>query len=122
MLLQQSWGLPPLNSALHFRAHVAQFLRHNAATQPSADALTHSHPGMLHTQVKAGHVQTTPLAASGGASGVGASIASYVEACDADMVVLGSRGLHGWHRWGHTRCTEINTGSKSVPARSWIYC
>jgi hypothetical protein len=54
---------------------------------------------LLCPQVKAGHVQATPLAASGGASGVGASIAKYVESCDADMVVLGSRGLHGWHRW-----------------------
>jgi hypothetical protein len=54
---------------------------------------------LVRLQVKAGHVRTAPLAAAGGASGVGASIANYVEACDADMVVLGSRGLHGWQRW-----------------------
>lgn len=49
-------------------------------------------------QVKAGDVQATPLAASGGASGVGASIAEFVAAANADMVVVGSRDLHGWQR------------------------
>lgn len=53
---------------------------------------------LVWAQVKAGNVQATPLAASGGASGVGASIANYVEEHKADMVVLGSRGLHGWQR------------------------
>lgn len=36
--------------------------------------------------------------ATGGASGVGASVADYVLEANADMVVLGSRGLHGWQR------------------------
>lgn len=56
-------------------------------------------PSCFVLQVKSGHVRTTPVEASGGASGVGASIAQYVESCDADMVVLGSRGLHGWQRY-----------------------
>lgn len=64
-------------------------------------------------QVKAEHVRIKPLAAEGGASGVGASIADYVESCDADMVVLGSRGLHGWHRCVHSAEVQLHNAHGS---------
>lgn len=65
-------------------------------------------------------MHTTPLAAHGGASGVGASIASYVESCDADMVVLGSRGLHGWQRCeaGRVSPRGANTCSSRTACQS----
>ncbi|KAF8069390.1 TSEN2 [Scenedesmus sp. PABB004] len=49
-------------------------------------------------QVEDAAVKVAALAATGGASGVGASIADYVSGADAHTVVLGSRGLHGWQR------------------------
>jgi hypothetical protein len=50
-------------------------------------------------QVHAADVKIAALTATGGASGVGASIAEYVLAANADLVVVGSRGLHGWQRY-----------------------
>lgn len=50
-------------------------------------------------QVRAADVKIAALTATGGASGVGASIAEYVLAANADLVVVGSRGLHGWQRY-----------------------
>ena len=45
--------------------------------------LTPQHPGL----------QTHCLPAAGGASGVGKSIVSWVEGCNVDLLVLGSRGM-----------------------------
>jgi nucleotide-binding universal stress UspA family protein len=53
---------------------------------------------MLHVQVKPDSIRVAARTATGGASGVGASVADYVIESNADMVVLGSRGLHGWQR------------------------
>jgi nucleotide-binding universal stress UspA family protein len=53
---------------------------------------------MLHMQVKPDSIRVAARTATGGASGVGASVADYVIESNADMVVLGSRGLHGWQR------------------------
>lgn len=49
-------------------------------------------------QVKSSSVKVAAITATGGASGVGASIADYVAGSNADLVVLGSRDLHGWQR------------------------
>jgi nucleotide-binding universal stress UspA family protein len=58
----------------------------------------HHHHHQTQQQVQASDVTTTCLAADGGASGVGASIARHAADSHADMLVLGSRGLQGWQR------------------------
>lgn len=85
----------PAASSSTVKAWRSEQYAHESETEALLSFMQHH---AVNLGVKAGHVQATPLAASGGASGVGASIANYVESCDADMVVLGSRGLHGWHR------------------------
>eukprot|EP00883_Tetradesmus_obliquus_P008396 jgi/Sobl393_1/19105/SZX64285.1 len=60
--------------------------------------LTYMQHAALNLGVKPGSIRVAARTATGGASGVGASVADYVLEANADMVVLGSRGLHGWQR------------------------
>lgn len=85
----------PAASSTTVKAWRSEQHAHESETEALLTFMQHH---AVNLGVQAAHVQTTPLAATGGASGVGATIAGYVESCDADMVVLGSRGLHGWHR------------------------
>ncbi len=61
---------------------------------PAALAITCSHEGpFLHVQVDKKRIIYKALAPEGGASDVGQSIVHYANMVQADLVVVGSRGV-----------------------------